>query len=519
MTMLRPDPSGLDSDGKPTLWSNDMQSDDVRDLLTTATEGQAEGRHWKLMYRTRLLAVDSFVVVGAVTLTQIGRFLILTPKEADPAHTWESVTILSAIIAATWLLALGVLQSRDISLVGIGVEEYRRVVSATVWVFGLIAVLSLLLRTEVSRGYLVIALPLGLVGLIACRHLLRRNLAKRRLRGEFLTRVLVLGKPDSIDMLCRSLKRSTHTGYSLAGVCIPDFDDATGATLSTPLGMLPVLGDEHSVEVALRLTGADALVVTAVEHLGHDKMRKLAWRLDAVGVDMIVVPGMMDIAGPRLKLRPIDNLPLFHIERPRFDGAMAYSKRLFDILFAFAALVAVAPVMVAAAIAIKLDDAGPTFFKQVRVGRHGERFHIVKLRTMTVDAEDRKDSERAAVNSGGVFFKTANDSRITQVGRFLRRTSIDELPQLFNVLSGSMSIVGPRPLVPGEGDTVEYFVQHRSLVKPGITGLWQISGRSDVNEEERIRLDHLYVDNWSIVMDLVIVWRTVHAVLKRQGAY
>jgi exopolysaccharide biosynthesis polyprenyl glycosylphosphotransferase len=460
------------------------------------------------------------VIVTAIALAQIGRFAMLAGDGTELGVHSGSVTALSVVLAVTWLTALGVLQSRDTSLVGVGSEEYRRVVSATVWVFGLTAVGSLVLQTQLSRGYLMIALPVGLIGLVGGRHLLRRDLVKRRTRGEFMTRIVVLGKPDSIAMLCQSLHRSKTAGYSVAGVCIPDFAGPVGQEIVTAYGVLPVLGDEKSVEIALRLTGADALAVTAVEHLGHEKMRTLAWDLDALGVDMIVVPGMTDIAGPRLKLRPIDNLPLFHIARPRHDGPSAAGKRLFDITFGAAALLAIMPVILAAALAIRLDDRGPVLFRQERVGHHGKRFRIVKFRTMSVDAEARKAGE--AVTAGrndAVFFKSAADSRITRVGRHLRAASIDELPQLFNVLGGSMSIVGPRPLVPGEGEAVEHFVARRALVKPGMTGLWQVSGRSDVSDDERIRLDHSYVDNWSPVQDLVIVWRTVRAVLKRDGAY
>jgi exopolysaccharide biosynthesis polyprenyl glycosylphosphotransferase len=294
-----------------------------------------------------------------------------------------------------------------------------------------------------------------------------------------------------------------------------------GEYVTTPAGLIPVLGDQDSVEVALRMTGADALAVAAVEQLGHENMRKLAWRLDSLGVDMIVMPGMTDVAGPRLKLRPIDNLPLFHVARPRHNGPPKYGKRLFDLVFGTVALAVASPVLLAAAVAIKLDDGGPVFFRQDRVGYQGRLFRIIKFRTMTVDAEEKKKAQmRASAHTEPrVFFKSAEDSRITRVGKLLRSTSIDELPQILNVLAGSMSIVGPRPLVPGEGESVEHFVQRRGLVNPGMTGLWQVSGRSDVSDEERIRLDHSYVDNWSVVQDLVIVCRTVRAVLKRDGAY
>jgi exopolysaccharide biosynthesis polyprenyl glycosylphosphotransferase len=460
------------------------------------------------------------VVVGAVGLGQFARFGLFATAQDAVTVTLTRLTATSLILAIAWFVALGVLESRDISLVGVGNEEYRRVVSATMWIFGAVAVVSLVLQIQVSRGYLVIALPVGLVGLVVGRHLLRRNLVKRRNRGEFITRVVVLGSADSVDVLCTHLGRSTPAGYSVAAACIPGFKGELGEHVATPAGLVPVLGDQDSVEVALRVTGADALAVAAVEQLGHDNMRKLAWRLDSLGVDMIVIPGMTDVAGPRLKLRPIDNLPLFHVARPRHDGPPKYGKRLFDLVFGTLALAAAWPVLLAVAVAIKLDDGGPVFFRQDRVGYQGRLFRIIKFRTMTVDAEEKKAQERdSAHTEPRVFFKSAEDSRITRIGKLLRSTSIDELPQILNVLAGSMSIVGPRPLVPGEGESVEHFVQRRALVNPGMTGLWQISGRSDVSDEERIRLDHSYVDNWSVVQDLVIVCRTLRAVLKREGAY
>ncbi|MCZ8379305.1 sugar transferase [Mycobacterium sp. CPCC 205372] len=489
-------------------------------LLTDGAAGRAAARHWQQSYARRVLVVDAIIVISALAAAQIGRFHLLPVDNLSERADWGPVTALSAALGATWLLALTLVQSRDVSLVGVGTEEYRRVVSATAWVFGAAAVGSLLLQTDLSRGYLVIALPSGLIGLLVGRHLLRRQLAHQRANGRYTTRVVVLGKPSSIAMLCDHFDRSTPSGYVVAGVCIPGYDREVGADLITAAGVVPVLGDEQSVERAIELTQADAIAITAVEHLGHDKMRELAWRLDSLDVDMIVVPGMTDIAGPRLKLRPIDNLPLFHIARPRHDGVSMYPKRAFDLVVGAAALLALTPMLLVAALAIKYDDGGPVFFRQERVGLHGRRFRIWKFRTMSTDAEATQSVERASTDpAGSIFFKSASDSRITRVGRFLRKTSIDEVPQLFNVLSGSMSLVGPRPLVPGEGASVNHFVERRSLVKPGMTGLWQISGRSDVSEEERIRLDHSYVDNWSPVTDLVIVWRTVRAVLRREGAY
>jgi exopolysaccharide biosynthesis polyprenyl glycosylphosphotransferase len=259
-----------------------------------------------------------------------------------------------------------------------------------------------------------------------------------------------------------------------------------------------------------------------VERLGHEYLRRLAWRLDLLRVDLIVVPGLTDIAGPRLKVRPIDDVPLFHIARPGHDGGPSrYGKRVFDLAFASVALVFLIPVFTAIALAIKLDDGGPVFFRQQRPGLHGKPFRVLKFRTMSISPDAGQNAQRAPVEPlKGIFFpKSESDDRVTRMGRFLRKTSLDEIPQLFNVLGGSMSIVGPRPLIPGEGLAVEHYLERRALVKPGITGLWQISGRSDVSAEERIRLDHSYVDNWSLLRDMVIVLRTVRAVLQGRGAY
>ncbi len=292
----------------------------------------------------------------------------------------------------------------------------------------------------------------------------------------------MLGKPRSVIALCNTFNRCSHAGYRVVGACLPDYQGEVGFEIDTRTGPVPVLGNQHSVAEVVRLTNADALAVTSAEHLGHEHMRTLTWQLDSLGTDLIVMPGMVDIVGPRLKIRPIDNMPLFHVARPRHDGALHYHKRFFDLVLGTIALFLLSPAMILAAVAIKWHDGGPVFFCQERVGYNGVPFRIVKFRTMKPESETQLDTERiVSGQSDCVFYKSATDSRITPIGRWLRKTSIDEIPQLFNVLAGSMSIVGPRPLVPGEGSSVEYFIERRGLVKPGITGLWQVSGRSDVS--------------------------------------
>jgi exopolysaccharide biosynthesis polyprenyl glycosylphosphotransferase len=483
-------------------------------------EAKVLGRQWKRSYRTRVVVTDSIIVAAAVGIAQLGRFGL--PQQDGPQinHDWMYLSAYSIGLAVIWIVALGVQASWDLSLVGIGSEEYRRVVTATAWVFGIIAVTDLLFQVGIVRGYLAIALPVGLAGLLVGRYFLRRNLARRRAGGAYTNQIVVLGRQPSVVALCNTLNRCSSAGYRVVGACLPDFHGPVGTELETPTGPVPVLGDEHSVAEVVRLTNADALAVTSAEQLGHENMRTLTWQLDSLGIDLIVMPGMVDIVGPRLKIRPIDNMPLFHVARPRHDGALRYHKRFFDIVFGTFALVMLSPVMVLAAVAIKFHDGGPVLFRQERIGCKGVPFRIFKFRTMICASETQLDAERAvAGQTDCIFYKSAMDSRITPIGRWLRKTSIDEIPQLFNVVAGSMSIVGPRPLVPGEGSSVEHFIERRALVKPGMTGLWQVSGRSDASAEERIRLDHFYVDNWSYVQDMMIILRTVRTVLEGHGAY
>jgi exopolysaccharide biosynthesis polyprenyl glycosylphosphotransferase len=489
-------------------------------LATLSEQTRAQGHRWKRSYQFRVLVMDTIATVSAVVLASFGRFGL--PHNANPhsGRGWSVVLLYSVGLIVIWLTALGVQQSRDLSLVGVGMEEYRRVAVATAWVFGIVAVVDLVFNAQIARGYLMIAFPVGLLALMLGRHVLRSSLGRRRARGCFMNHVLVVGKIESILSLCKSFDRSKQAGYKVIGACVPGHVGGSREVIVTPEGEVPVYGDEYSIEDALRLTNADAVAVAASEHLGHEQMRRLAWRLDPLGVDMIVMPAMTDIAGPRLKVRPIDNLPLFHIARPRYDcGYTRYGKRIFDVALALIALVILTPFLLMIALLIKVDDGGPVIFRQTRVGRLGKSFQILKFRTMRVGSDTAVAAQ--VIASPDVIFlpKAASDPRITRAGRVLRTTSLDELPQLFNVLRGSMSIVGPRPLAVGEGASVDQYIERRSLMKPGMTGLWQTSGRSNSSAEDRIRLDHYYVDNWSWMQDILIVCRTVRAVLSRSGAY
>lgn len=261
------------------------------------------------------------------------------------------------------------------------------------------------------------------------------------------------------------------------------------------------------------------MIVLACPELDGAALRRLAWELERYDTDLIVASSLVDVAGSRTTIRPVDGLPLLHVEHPRLSGGARVVKELVDRVGALVLLVLLAPLLVALAVWIRWDSPGPALFRQVRVGRGGRRFVIYKFRTMQVDAEQRLAELRHLNEHDGVLFKIRNDPRVTRAGRWLRRFSLDELPQLINVLKGQMSLVGPRPPLPDEVARYPADARRRLAVKPGMTGLWQVSGRADLPWEEAVRLDLWYVENWSLTLDLVILLRTLTAVYRASGAY
>src|SRR6202042_1568455 len=234
---------------------------------------------------------------------------------------------------------------------------------------------------------------------------------------------------------------------------------------------------------------------------------------------LCVAPALLDVAGPRTTIRPVAGLPLLHMDHPEFTGIRRVVKAAFDRTLAGTALLILAPLFLVIIGIIRLADSGPGLFRQVRVGRDSRVFTVYKFRTMVVDAEERKSHLAGLNESDGVLFKMRRDPRVTPVGAWLRRWSLDELPQLLNVLIGDMSMVGPRPALPQEAALYGDHVRRRLAVKPGMTGLWQVNGRSDLSWEETVRLDLRYVENWAFMLDLQILWKTTSAVLRGAGAY
>ncbi|ORB30698.1 sugar transferase [Mycolicibacterium parafortuitum] len=473
---------------------------------------------WQQSYALRLVAVDFLGVVLAVGLAQWLRFGAVS--EAVPTYQSLDYSAVSVIIAILWVLALSINRSRSTRVIGSGAEEYRRVWIATLSVFGGVAITSMLFKLEIARGYLVIALPAGLLFLTLGRWFARQIVVRARARnGSCITRVLAVGSPSAVRDLTKSLARDGGSEYQVVGACIPG--PMHRPTIEVPgVGSVLTYGDESDVVDAVRITGSHAVAVTATERLDGRGIRDLSWELEKLDIDLLVSPGVVDIAGPRLQIRPVAGLPLIHVDKPRYNGAKRFEKRLFDIVFASTVLLLGFPFLLLIAAAVKLTSRGPVFYRQERIGLDGKPFEMIKFRTMVVGA-DSMVVKLAALNEseGGVLFKIRDDPRVTRIGRILRKYSIDELPQFINVLKQDMSVVGPRPPLAREVQTYDDHAMKRLLVRPGITGLWQVSGRSDLSWEDTVRLDLFYVENWSMISDLIIAIKTVRAMLSHSGAY
>ena len=421
------------------------------------------------------------------------------------------------IIGILWFISLEITNSRNIRYLGQGNDEYRLVIKATTYFFCAVAIFSYVTTIDFARAYVLIAYPLGLALLLITRWCLRRYLVHWRNKGRALTRVMVVSDEISGAHLYDTLHGAKQSGLNPVAFYLPGFEAGT-----TVAGYdVPVLGySTNSQEIleACRAHNIHAVAVSSGHRLTPKELRSLGWDLAAGHVKLILAPAMTDIAGPRIRTQPLNGVPLIHVSTPRMEGFSALVKRTIDIVAASFGLILLSPLLFVVALIVK-SDGGPIFFLQQRVGYRGHPFHMMKFRSMVTNAEELKKELMAQNEGNGILFKMADDPRITKIGKFIRKYSIDELPQLWNVLVGDMSLVGPRPPLESEVEQYEEDAYRRLLVKPGITGLWQVSGRSDLSWEESIRLDLYYVENWSVIGDMVILFRTVRAVFAQEGAY
>ncbi|BBZ79380.1 polyprenyl glycosylphosphotransferase [Mycolicibacterium anyangense] len=475
---------------------------------------------WHRSYARKLLLSDCLIICFAVAAGQL-RFAGQPPDLGFPwpGSPLVGYTAVSAAVALLWMVFLSLVGSRSARVVGHGSEEYAIIALATFQLFGLIAIISMLAHIELSRGYLAIALPLGVIGLMFNRRYWRRKTSRRRVRGEDLTSVLVVGTPRVAADIAITFDKDPEAGYQVVGICTPD-GPVEGAEVVTVGGTaIPIVGMDEAVVDAVRRTGVGTVALAATEHLRPTEIRRLIWELDSLGVDLIVAPGLVDVAEQRLRSRPVAGMAMLEVTKPQYNRANSQAKRAFDIAFSSVVLLLMSPVFLAAAAAVKLSSPGPIFYVSERIGLNGTTFRMFKFRSMFDGSDTRAAAMIAATESSPLFWKVKDDPRVTPVGRFLRKFSIDELPQFLNVLRGEMSVVGPRPQVRREVDSYDDLVRRRLAVKPGLTGLWQVSGRSNLQIEDAVRLDLTYVENWSLWQDLVIIAKTLRAVLHSEGAY
>lgn len=476
-----------------------------------------ENGEWRVRTSRTLRLVDAFVVVWAVVGAYVIRFG-LEPSLPVSGQEW-SYLWLSAGLCVGWWFMLEAWNSRQSRVLGSGPEEYKRVAAASLWLFGLVAIFSYVFRIETARGYVGIALPVGLAGLILARWLLRQHLNVKRQAGGSLSRLMLIGGPSAVAHLAATLSEAKHAGYLPIAAYMPNADVRQ---ITEPESGLPILGHDpepKAIMEAIDRCRADAVAISAGVQLHPQTLRHLGWALASRNVGLIMAPALTDIAGPRIHTQQVAGLPLIHVTTPTLEGGQRVAKRLFDVAAAVLLIIVASPAMAVTAIAVRLTSPGPVLFTQERVGIEGEHFNMLKFRSMVVDAEQRLAALEDRNEGNGVLFKIKDDPRITPVGKLLRRYSLDELPQLFNVLAGSMSLVGPRPPLPREVEGYEKDVRRRLLVKPGLTGLWQVSGRSNLSWQDSVRLDLYYVENWSLAGDLLILLKTARAVFHSTGAY
>ncbi len=458
---------------------------------------------WVARYRRKALTGD-LVAAG------IGGFLALVTRFGAEINI--EYLMVGCALPVLWLMCVWFERGYEPRYFGTGPEEWRSILRASVSMTAVVAIVSYATKTETARGFVVLAVPMTLLTATVARWWLRRGLSRCRAAGSCMRRVLVVGRKAQADTLVEHLGAQAADGYTVVASCLPRGDRGYGDHTEQDRAEADILAavDAHAVDV---------VAIAADPELAGQSLRRLSWALEQRGVDLIVSPGIVEVAGPRISVRPVAGLSLLQLRAPSVSGGPHLIKSVFDRVVALLMVLLASPVLIGIAIGVKATSRGPVLFRQTRVGRGGAEFPMLKFRSMVVDAEARKADLHALSEGNGVLFKMKQDPRVTPFGRILRRLSLDELPQLFNVLRGEMSLVGPRPPLPAEVALYAPDDTRRMLVKPGLTGLWQVSGRSDLTWEESVRLDLRYVDNWSIALDLLILCKTARAVVRGGGAY
>lgn len=510
--------------GETTLADAEEQTDGVRktavetaEHVSDALERQArrlagratDFRQWTHRYMRRVVIADAVAGLAAMMVASV-----LPPGLHPQAMSqWFALAAAGLIGWPVWVAASRGYNRHHIGIGGSEIQAVLRALGVVIIITALPTAWFGVQRLELL-GSVAIAAPVAALASVGTRFAWRRHLRRSQLSGGNLRNVIMVGSPDAVQDLCAAVESERSMGMRVAGVCVPAADLQRARAMG-----LPVAGDvDHVAAIASELD-CHAVAVTGADAMRPTFVRNLAWSLEGVDAELLVHPGLVDVARPRMHIRAYSGASMLHVEQPHFDGWTRRIKRVMDVVITSFGLLVISPLLALIAVLIKIDDRGPVIFKQTRIGIDGKPFTMLKFRSMCTDAEQKLATLKAQNEGAGPLFKIENDPRVTRMGRILRKYSLDELPQLFNVLAGAMSLVGPRPPLKSEVDEYADPVRRRLKVIPGLTGLWQVSGRSLLSWEESVRLDLRYVENWSIGMDLSILFKTAYAVLAKRGAF
>lgn len=499
--------------------SADSCPSEVHSAFESLTHGKARARRpdqpWERFLRHRVMLADALAIYSSVFAAYALRWGIAEIADLSPLEVSDTFALTALGLMLAWFLALGIADSRNMRVMGSGSVEYRKVWNATFAVFGLLAIIAYLIRWNVARSFVGIALPLGLLLISLERWILRRRLVRERAAGKSMSRSLMIGSPDTARHLISELKRVPEAGLKVVAVCTPGVAQQSGAAEGRK-----VTNRLYSLDQVVpfaRAHGIDTVIVSGSDEVNPAALKRLAWDLEPHHIDLIMAPELTGVSSARKVTQNVAGLSLLHVDAPGYTSSQRNIKRVSDVIGSLLLIGVFSVPLAVTAIAIKLTSRGPILFKQERIGEDGQPFEVFKFRSMYADAESRL--QEVLGGKVGLFYKPKNDPRVTPVGKFIRRYSIDELPQLFNVLKGDMSLVGPRPQIPAEVEQYENGIERRLFVKPGMTGLWQVSGRNNLSVEESMNLDLYYVENWSMTEDMVILAKTAKAVISSAGAY
>jgi exopolysaccharide biosynthesis polyprenyl glycosylphosphotransferase len=460
------------------------------------------------------MVVDAMAVSSALFIASILRFELSSPfLDSRAPGAKLDYALLTLIFTPIWIFLFWLYGLYEPRQVLSPVNEFKQVFHGVIAGVVVIFMADSIFNLNLARGWALLGLASGLIVVAGERLAIRKVLHFLRRRGGDTTRAIVLGANHEARTVARTLEREAWLGYSIVGFV--DDQVPTGEDLGDGHS---VIGSTSELKDLIESSGAN-LVLVASSAVDAARLNRLLWELQSVDVDLQITSGTLDLMASRMTVQSVAGVPLLFVRRTGISRGQLLLKRTIDVAVAALGLVVLSPFLAVIALWIKKDSEGGASFKQVRAGREGEPFVCWKFRTMVHDAEERLVELEHLSEGPGLLFKLKDDPRVTRAGRFLRRYSLDELPQLWNVLRGEMSLVGPRPALVSEVEQYDDWVRNRLQVKPGMTGLWQVSGRTETSFADYVRYDLFYIQNWSLSLDVWILWRTMRAVFSAEGAH